>query len=182
MKNRKMSVLTLCLCALFAALSAVLSQVIIPIGAVPVTFAHISIFTAAGLLGAKYGTISQVVFVLMGALGVPVFSQLRGGISHMLGPTGGYIIGNLGCVLVAGLIIDRFGISIKVLVLAMLAGYVSTYLFGISWFMYVTNTGLIAALTGILPFLPGEVIKVAVSVLLIKRLYPALQKMGWTKT
>lgn len=177
--KKRVSVQTLCLCALFAALTAALSQVAVPnplSPGVPVTFAHISIFTAAGLLGAKYATVSQVLFVLLGAIGLPVFTQFQGGLHRIVGPTGGYIVGNIGCVLIAALIIDRFGRSVKVLVLAMLAGYVSTYFFGIAWFMYITNTGLRAALIGILPFMPGEAVKIIASVILIKRLYPFVAK------
>ncbi|MCL2084685.1 MAG: biotin transporter BioY, partial [Oscillospiraceae bacterium] len=76
---RRISIKDMALCALFAALSAALSPYAIPIGPVPITLTHISIFTAAGLLGARKAAVSQAVFVLMGAAGAPVFSGFRGG-------------------------------------------------------------------------------------------------------
>jgi len=162
----------LVLCALFAAISAVLSQLAIPIGPVPINFVHASIFTAVGLLGTKYGTISQTIFVLMGAVGFPVFSGFSGGIGVILGPVGGFIISYIFCGLAAGLIMERFGRSIKVLVIAMYVGWVVTYVLGVAWFMHMTNTSLAAALPVVmLPFLPGDALKVVVSVVLINRLH-----------
>ena len=162
----------LILCALFAALNAILSQLAVPIGPVPINFVHASIFTAVGLLGIKYGTLSQVVFVLMGAAGLPVFSGLSGGIGVIMGPAGGFIISYVFCALIAGFVMERFGRSTKTLVLAMYSGWIVTYVLGVARFMYVTNTNLAAALPVVmLPFLPGDVLKVVVSVVLINRLY-----------
>ena len=160
----------LVLCAFFAALSAVLSQIQIPIGPVPIALTHISIFMSAGLLGAKYGTISQLVYVLMGAVGIPVFSGFAGGMGVAAGPTGGFIAGYIGCALVTGLIIDRFGRSLKSLIPAMYAGWVVTYALGVPWFMHVTNMPLAATLLYMAPFLPGDLLKTVLSAVLVKRL------------
>lgn len=161
----------LMLCALFAALSAILSQIAIPIGPVPITLTHISIFMAAGLLGPRYGAISQIIFVLLGAVGMPVFSGFAGGMGIVLGPRGGFIIGYIACAFVTGFIIKRFGKSMTMLILAMYAGWVVTYVFGTLWFMYVTHMNLIAALSYcVLPFLLGDIPKTILSAILIKRL------------
>lgn len=168
---KKMRVLDLLLCSLFAALSAILCQISIPIGVVPINLTHISLFIAGGLLGAKYGTISQIIFVALGAIGVPVFSGFSGGIGAIVGPRGGFVISYILCTLVVGLIIDKFGKSIKVLILAMLCGLIVTYLCGITWFMYITNTGLVSALLiCMFPFLLGDALKVVVSIIAIRRL------------
>lgn len=79
--------------ALFAALTAVFSQISIPIGPVPVNLALLAVFTAAGLLSPGRAVLSQVVYLLLGAVGVPVFSGFRGGFAVLAGPTGGYIVG-----------------------------------------------------------------------------------------
>ena len=163
------------LCAFFAALSAVLSQIAVPIGPVPIALTHISIFTAAGLLGAKYGALSQVVFVLMGAVGIPVFTGFSGGLGWIAGPTGGFIAGYVGCAFTTGLIIDRTGSSVKMLIPAMYAGWIVTYALGIPWFMYVTNMNLTAALIYMSAFLPGDLVKTILSAILIKRLRPVLK-------
>ena len=79
-------------CALFAALTAILSQIAIPIGPVPINLATLAVFIAGGLMGPVWGAVSMIVYVALGAVGVPVFAMFTGGISIIVGPTGGYII------------------------------------------------------------------------------------------
>jgi len=166
----------LALCALFAALNAILSQISIPIGPVPMNLAHISTFIAAGLLGAKYGALSQFLFVFMGAVGLPVFSGFMGGVSRVLGPTGGYIVAYIGCAFVSGLIIDRFGKSTKILIMALYAGWIVVYTFGTLWYAYVAHTGFIASLlVCVVPFLLGDALKTLLSAFLITRLSSIVQ-------
>ncbi|MDF2889402.1 MAG: biotin transporter BioY, partial [Lacrimispora sp.] len=107
MKNLKTKEITLC--ALFASLTAILSQITIPIGPVPINMAHLSVFLAAGLLGSRLGALSQLTFVLMGAAGLPVFSGFNGGLTRIAGPTGGYIISYVVSAYVIGWILERFG-------------------------------------------------------------------------
>ena len=96
------------LCGLFAALMAICSLISIPLGftPVPVNLATLGVFLAGGLLGKKYGTISIAVYVLLGAVGVPVFAGFRGGLSVLVGPTGGYIIGYVAAAFLVGLLIE----------------------------------------------------------------------------
>ena len=176
MVKTKFRPLTLCLCGLFAALSAVLSWTSIPIGAVPVTLTHVSVFMAAGLLGPWYGAASQLAFVLLGAAGAPVFSGFRGGLGHIAGPSGGFILGYILTALVTGLVIRRFGFKIWVLALAMTAGWVCTYAAGVPWIAVQTGRGVPESLTAFcLPFLPGDAAKTALCAVLINRLHPVLQ-------
>jgi len=177
----KMKTVQLVMCSIFAALSAVLSQISINIGPVPVNFTHVSIFLAAGLLGAKYGTLSQIVFVIAGAIGIPVFSGFAGGIGVIANATGGFIIGYILCAFVTGLVIDHFGTSLKVQLPAMYLGWLVTYALGIPWFMIVTGTDFVTSLTWcMLPFLPTDAVKTVLSAILINRLKPALAKTSWT--
>lgn len=166
----------LAFCGLFAALSAALSPLSISIGPIPIGFVHISLFLSAGLLGKKYGTVSQLVFVMLGVVGIPVFSGFHGGIGVLAGPTGGFIVGYIGCVFVTALLIERFGTSLKALFPAMYAGWVVTYALGLPWYMFVMNVDSVgAALSAcVLPFLPGDLIKTVLCAFLIKRLRPAL--------
>ncbi|MDR0381962.1 MAG: biotin transporter BioY [Oscillospiraceae bacterium] len=169
--------LDLVFCALFAALSAVLSPLTIPIGPVPIGLAHVSIFLAAGLLGAKYGAVSQAVFVLLGAAGLPVFSGFRGGLGVLAGPTGGFIVGYVLCAFLVGLWVDRRGRSLRVLVPALVCGQLATYLPGLFWYMYLTRASLSAALlVCVLPFLLGDAAKIALSAVLIRKLWPHLRR------
>ena len=180
---KKINVKILTLCAIFAATSAVLSPWSINIGIIPIGFTHVSIFTAVGLLGAKYGTISQLVYVALGLIGIPIFAGFNGGIGALAGPTGGFIIGYIVCAFVTGIIIQIFGKSVVVLILAMYAGWFVTYLFGVCggilfYFRtvedYVLNAeNFVKLLSGfVIPFLIGDVIKTAICVLLIKQLSP----------
>ena len=173
---KKIKTRDITLCAFFAALSAILSQTSIPLGPVPITFTHFSIFTAVGILGTKSGTLSQFIFVLLGMAGIPVFSNFSGGIGVLATPIGGFIVSYIFCALVAGIIIDRFGRSVTVLLSAMLAGWTATYLLGIPWFMHITGMSLNQSLLFMAQFLPGDALKTVLSIDVIKRLYPIISR------
>jgi len=159
---------------LFAALSAVFSQLAVPIGPVPITLTHVSVFLAAGLLGAKRAFISQAVFVLLGVFGLPVFANFSGGIGVLAGPTGGFIIGYLLCAFVSGVLIKKTGGSAAMLAVSFYAGWAVTYAAGVPWFMYVTGSNFFAALAVcVLPFLAGDALKTAVAVTIVRRLRAA---------
>lgn len=83
------------LCALFAAFCAVCSQLTIPIQPVPITLGTFAVLLAGGFLGSRYGLMSIVIYLLLGAAGVPVFSMMRSGVSVIAGPAGGFIIGRV---------------------------------------------------------------------------------------
>lgn len=169
------------LCGLFAALTAICSWISIPLGftPVPINLATLAVLLAGGILGAKYGAISLTVYVLIGAVGAPVFAGFRGGLSVLAGPTGGYIIGYIAAAFLAGLFISAMGrrlhsAGIKkylLYALALLCALLACYAFGTFWFMFSTNTGFIASLLAcVIPFVPGEIIKISVAVFLIHRL------------
>lgn len=164
-------------CALFVALTAVLSQIAIPIGPVPINLATFSVFCAGALLGARAGCVSQFVYVLLGLVGVPVFSMFRSGPNVLVGPTGGYIIGYVLAAWLTGFIADRSENKSSVLVLAMLGGFCAYMLTGTVWYMFSTRAGLVVSLmTCVIPFLPGEAVKIAAAVMLAKRLRPVLNQ------
>jgi biotin transport system substrate-specific component len=176
MKNLKTKEITLC--ALFASLTAILSQITIPIGPVPINMAHLSVFLAAGLLGSRLGALSQLTFVLMGAAGLPVFSGFNGGLTRIAGPTGGYIISYVVSAYVIGWILERFGKrTVKALAISILAGWLVTYAFGTLWFTYITHTSFTAALSlCVIPFLPGDLLKTCIIIILVRRLYSVFQR------
>lgn len=173
---KKMKTIDLCTCALFAALTAVLAQISIPIGPVPITLGTFSVFFAGALLGAKLGAISQAVYVLTGAIGVPMFAMFKGGFGVLLGPTGGYIAGYILAAWVVGFIAEKFGNKIYVLALAMLAGFFAYMTTGTCWFMFSTKTGFVEALMiCVVPFLLGDALKMILAITLAHRLRPILQ-------
>ena len=148
-----------------------------PLGFYPAGESHALILLfpvalAALLFGIQVGVTSQAVYVLLGAVGLPVFSGFRGGLSALAGPTGGYIIGYILCALLAGVIIKYSKEkSVPMLVLAAVAGTLICYLFGTIWFVYQQKTTFAAALSlCVFPFLPGDAVKIALDTLIVRKI------------
>ena len=169
----------LALVALFAAVMAVCSWITVP-AAVPFTLQTMGVFLAVGLLGGKRGTISVLVYLFLGAIGLPVFSGFAGGLGYMMGATGGYIIGFLFSALIMWFMEKSFGRDMKILILSMVLGLILCYAFGTAWFMtvYSGSNGPIDLATAlgwcVFPFIIPDAIKIAVACLLIRRLKPAI--------
>ena len=179
MENKKKSnIYILAMTAIMAAVTCVLAPLSIPIGPVPVSLTILSIYLALYLLGWKLGTVSFVVYLLLGLVGLPVFSGFSGGLGKLAGPTGGYIIGFLPMAIVAGLFIDRFrnrGLQF----VGMVLGVVICYAFGTAWFCISTGSTLAAALgLCVLPFLPFDLAKIVIVLILGPILRARLVKAG----
>jgi biotin transport system substrate-specific component len=165
----------LVLCALFAAVTAILSQLAIPIGPVPINLATFSVFCAGALLGSRLGALSQLIYVLLGAVGVPVFAMFTGGVGRLTGPTGGFIVGYAAAAWIVGTLARRWGDRFSALALAMAAGAGSYFLLGSVWFMIVTQSDLSQALMAcVIPFLPGDALKILLAATLTRRLRPIM--------
>lgn len=161
----------LCLTALFAALLCVLSPLSIPIGAIPLSLATLAVYIASACLGKK-GTLSVMVFILLGAAGLPVFSGFQGGFSVLAGPTGGYILGYIPCAFIIGFAADRWHRRRLSLLLAMLAGTVVLYAVGTLQFMRLSGNPLLPSLAVcVVPFLPGDAVKILAALLISAKLH-----------
>ena len=182
-----LSISDLTLIALFTAVIAVSSWISIP-AAVPFTLQTFAVFLATGLLSGKRGTLTVLVYILLGAIGVPVFSGFTGGIGHLLGPTGGYIIGFIFSALVMWFAENRFGKSLKVLAASMVIGLIVCYAFGTAWFMavYTKETGEIGLMTAlgwcVFPYIIPDAVKIALAVILCRRLRPVITQMESRRT
>ena len=166
--------------ALMAAVICVLSPLTIPIGPVPITLQILAVLLAVYLLGAKYGTLSYLIYLFVGLLGVPVFSGFQGGFQKLAGPTGGYLIGMILTAAVAGWFIDRFPDRIVWQASGILLGIFLCYLVGTVWLMVVTKMDVGPALmAGVIPFIPLDLIKMAVAMAIgqqvRKRIRPFVQ-------
>ncbi|HJA12156.1 MAG TPA: biotin transporter BioY [Candidatus Mediterraneibacter merdipullorum] len=163
--------------ALGAVLITICSWISIP-AAVPFTMQTFAVFFVLSAMGGKRGTASVIVYVLLGAFGVPVFSQFNSGPGALLGNTGGYIIGFIFTGLVYQLITGVFGKKRRTEVLALLAGLAALYAFGTAWFLAVyTRTqggiGLTAVLAScVVPFLIPDVVKLFLALSLSRRVGP----------
>ncbi len=156
------------LCALFAALTAVCSQIAIPMPwGVPINLALFAVYMAGTMLGAFWGTVSQLVFVALAAIGVPVLAGFQGGPSAIFGKTGGYVLGYILAALITALISKALGRKFWSLCVAMVVGCAVCYVLGTIWFMTLTGADLASALGWcVLPYLPGDVIKIALAAIL----------------
>ncbi len=165
------------LAALFAALTAVGSFLSIPLpfSPVPIVLQNLFIMLAGLLLGPKWGAASVGIYLLLGAIGLPVFAGGTGGIAHFAGPTGGYLIAYLPAVVLIGWIARRNGNATLFDALALLAGTAVIYAVGIGWLKIALGVSWGRALTiGMLPYLPGDLLKLVASVILASGLRPIL--------
>ena len=131
--------------ALMAAVTCILAPLSIPIGPVPISFTNLAIYLSLYLLGWKRGTISYLIYLLLGLVGLPVFSGFTGGPAKLAGPTGGYIIGFIVMAVIAGLVIDNCHKPLVQLI-GMIVGTIVCYLFGTIWFCIVAHYTFKAAL------------------------------------
>lgn len=161
--------------ALFAVLIVICSWISIPT-VVPFTLQTLAIYLAIALLGWRRGLAAIVVYILLGLIGVPVFSGFRAGVGVLAGPTGGYIIGFIFLAMVMGAIIGRCGRGDVVLFLAMLAGTIVCYSFGTIWFLiiYTETTAAVsvgaALLSCVVPFIVPDILKMLAAIALYRRL------------
>ena len=158
----RMATRTITTVALLAAIICVLSPFAINIGPIPLSFGSLAVYIAACLINKWHGTAAVVVFVLLGAFGVPVFTNFSGGFHKIIGATGGYIVGYIPCALIIGLIVDLSEKHVWAYPIAMVAGTATLYACGTAWYMIQAGVSLLAALMAcVVPFLIGDAIKIA---------------------
>ena len=160
--------------AVFAVIMAICSWISIP-AAVPFTLQTFGVFIAVGILGGKRGTLSVLVFILLGAIGVPVFAGFSGGIGVLAGTTGGYIIGFLFSALVMWAMESLWGKKPVIQILSMVVGLIVCYAMGTIWFMvvYTRTTGAVGLGTVlgwcVIPFIIPDLVKIALAFVLSRR-------------
>lgn len=154
-------------CALFAALMAVCAWISVPVGDMAVSLQTFGVFLALGVLGGRQGSASIFVYLLLGAVGLPVFTGFRGGVGALLGPTGGYLWGFLGAGLIYWLLEDRLPKWF-----AMVLGMLVCYACGTVWYYFAyAGTGLWAViLKCVVPYLIPDGVKITLALALTRRL------------
>lgn len=167
--------------AMGVALIAVCAWISIP-ATVPFTLQTFAVCLVAALLGLRQGAWAVVCYILLGAVGAPVFSGFRGGAGALLGTTGGYIVGFLFTALLVGFFVEKWGRRLPVLIAAMALGVLVCYAFGTAWFVvvYAKNSGPIGVGTAlvwcVIPYLIPDGIKIVLAAVLTGRLYPILNR------
>lgn len=181
---RKKSALTtkqMALIGVMTAVTCVLGPLTIPlpISPVPISFTNLAIYLSIYVLGAKAGTVSYLIYLLLGFAGLPIFSGFTGGIGKLAGPTGGYLVGFIFMAAIAGWAIDRFPGKYAVHAAGLAVGTVISYAFGTAWLSGQLGLTFTAGLgVGVLPYIPGDVVKIIFSLLIGPRLRKELRRMG----
>jgi biotin transport system substrate-specific component len=175
MENQDLQLKRMVYAALMAALTAVGAYIAIPIGPVPIVLQNLFVMLAGLLLGGRWGVISIGVYLVAGAVGLPVFAGGTGGVGKFVGPTGGYLLGYVPAVFLIGMISEKGRGRVIVDVLAMVAGSAIVYAFGVPWLKVITGMSLSKAMAvGMLPFLIGDIIKIAAAVPIARALRPMI--------
>lgn len=168
------------LIALMTAVTCVLGPLSIPLpfSPVPISLTNFAIFLAIFVLGMKNGTISFIIYLLLGAVGVPVFSSFRGGLQVLAGPTGGYLIGFIFLALIMGFALDHFDRKLVPTIIGMIIGMAVCYTFGTVWLAKLLSLSFKEGLMmGVIPYLAGDVAKIIIAAIVGPKLYGATQKI-----
>lgn len=175
----------LVLAGLFAALTAVAAQLsfTLPVTGVPFTLQVLVVLLAGLLLGARWGAVSMVVYLALGAAGLPVFAKFSSGVGTLLGPTGGYLWSYPLAAFVTGLFArPRAGEGFRRLFLAGLPGLLIIYAGGAGWVVLVGGKAVGVVMAGwVVPFVPYDLAKVGLAAGLARSVRAALQAMGWRR-
>ncbi len=186
--TKKLTTYQLTLTAVMAAVICVLGpiSIAIPVSPVPISLGSMAVYLAVTVLGMKLGTLSCLIYLLLGLVGLPVFAGGSAGAAKLFGPTGGYLIGYLFLALIAGAFVGRFAENkwknIAFAALGMILGTIVLYALGTAWLAYSAGMDFQAALwAGVIPFIPGDLVKMVIAVLLGSAVRGRLLRAGVLK-
>ena len=176
----KFSIQEICYVGLFTAVIAVMAQISIPMpGGVPMTMQTFAITLAAVVLGAKLSTVSSVIYLLLGAVGVPVLANFSGGFDKFIGPTGGFLISFPLMAFIIGWGADHRHAFRGAYVLALIIGTIANYVVGTAMFCVLMNSSIAAGVTAcVLPFIPTAIIKAVLATVigfLVRKRIPGIK-------
>ncbi|WP_277584616.1 biotin transporter BioY [Psychrobacillus antarcticus] len=165
MRNERLKMMIVA--ALFAAIIAVAAQIMINVPPVPFTLMTIAVMLTATILGARYGTLAVTVYVLMGAIGIPVYAGMKGGFGYLFGPTGGYLVAIIPAALFIGWYLDTFKHSKKQAIIANIIAVFIILVLGTIWLKVAAELSWDAAFKGgMLPFILPDLAKAVVAALI----------------
>ena len=162
MKREVLSLRGMVYASMFGAITAVGAYIVIPLPLVPITMQTFFVSLAPALLGGALGALSQVIYVLIGLIGLPVFAGGKAGFGVLIGPTGGYLAGFIiGAYIIGKLIEMKRQPGFVWMVSAMVVGHVALYALGVAQLMFVAKLSLGKAVAvGVIPTLPGGIAKI----------------------
>jgi len=174
------------LAALFAALTAVGAFIKIPVGPVPITLQALFTILAGIMLGSRVGAMSQLIYVLLGLIGLPIFADGTGGLMHVISPSFGYLIGFIVAAFIMGKIVEHTEKInfIRIFAICVL-GIIIIYIIGIPYLYFILKNVLFKGITfgyavkmGFLVFIPGDLLKAVIASVLAIKVIPILRKQG----
>ena len=175
--KKSSTIYQLATCALMTTLMCVLCPMSIQIGPIPISFTNFVIYLAVYVLGMRGAASSYVVYLLLGAMGMPVFSGYTGGPGKLVGPTGGYLIGFIIMALICGFVMEKSKGNTVITILGMIAATLVDYFFGTIWFVLQMQCGVWYALTVcVFPFILVDLAKILAAATLGQRVRAALTK------
>ena len=181
-KMKTLSVTNMAMISLMAAVICILGPLSIPIpmSPVPISFTNLAILFAVCILGWKSGTISYLIYLAAGLIGLPVFSGFSSGFGKLLGPTGGYLVGMILTAIIAGLSFERLKNPV-LLYCGLVFGIAVSYIFGTCWLCIVAHLTLMQGLlAGVIPYIPGDLIKILIAVILGPIIKSRIKSAGLT--
>lgn len=180
-KTRSFTTRDLTLIGLMTSVTCILAPIAIPIpiSPVPISLGNLAVFLTIFVLGTRNGLISYLIYFLLGFAGLPVFSGFAGGAEKVLGPTGGYLIGFFLMAAVTGIFLERSHGKRGFMVIGMILGMLLCNLIGTLWLSFYLSTSFVSALgIGVLPYLPGDLLKIAAAAMLGPVLRNAVQQIS----
>ncbi len=163
--------ITLTKVAIMSALLCAICPIIIPLGIVPISLATLFIMIFTYIFGSRMCMLSIIIYILLGAIGIPVFSGYTGGIHILIGPTGGYILGYLLMCLISGTLIKHLGANMIFTTISFICGNLALYCIGTIYLSIINNLSYSnAILTGVVPFIIPDLIKIILASIMAPRL------------
>ena len=163
LKNNR--TLTIAVTSIMTAIMCIIGPIAIPIGMIPVSLTNLVIFFTIYLLGMKRALVCYMIYLLMGIVGLPVFSGYTCSLGRVFGPTGGYLIGFIPLIVIAGIVIDRYYNNKYLSFTGLLTGNLVCYVFGTLWFAYQADISVKAAfIAGVAPFIILDLVKIMIVV------------------
>ncbi|MBU5458897.1 biotin transporter BioY [Anaerostipes sp. MSJ-23] len=181
MEKQRFQTKDITMIGLMAALTCILGplSITLPFTPVPISFTNLAIYFTVMVIGMKKGTISYIVYLLLGAAGLPIFSAFTGGVGKLAGPTGGYLVGFIFLALISGWFIDHFHANPLWCVIGMVFGTAVTYAFGTAWLCWQAHlTVAQGLLAGVIPYLPGDAVKIVIAILIGSPVRKAVRQMA----
>lgn len=178
---KRHNTVTIVMIGLFAGILSIVAPISIslPFTTIPISLATFAVYLCGAVLGPVLGTASVAIYLLLGLVGVPVFSGYTAGIQRLLGPTGGYLIGYLFMALFTGFTVKKLPKKYLGYPIGMFLGTLACYAVGTGWFIIQSGTQVSAAVTMcVIPFIPGDILKMVCAIALAYPLNRALNKQN----